>query len=279
MAIALKQGTNGNLARFLAADSLQIASVEPRVTTNNLVIGSLLTGGAEVVLGHAANADARVLKDLILDANIVGGAGAGTIGSGVGDYFTDVWVQAVNDNGPDNLAYGLRVSGTNAGAYSIGIDPSLLSNVTATDLMTGLDELDAAISAASGDQDTRLIENGVTLAAGDAVAVSTTASGQVTAANADSANLEPDFIGIAITGGTGDGATVNCTFKLIGQPATSGTGLTIGQAVYVPDLTVATTGEPPATTAPSGTGDLAMRVGWAIQATEIFIAPGPGIIV
>jgi hypothetical protein len=124
----------------------------------------------------------------------------------------------------------------------------LLSNVTATDLMTGLDELDAAISAASGDQDTRLIENGVTLAAGDAVAVSTTASGQVTAANADSANLEPDFIGIAITGGTGDGATVNCTFKLIGQPATS-------------------------------TGDLAMRVGWAIQATEIFIAPGPGIIV
>lgn len=279
MSIALKQGTNGNLARFLAADSLEIAAVEPRVTSNNLVIGATLSGAAKVVLGNATN-DSEVLKDLILSAgSLVGGAGVGSVGSSVSDYFSDVWILAVNDEGPNADAYGLRVNGTNAGAYGIGIDPSLLSNVTATDLMTGLDQLDAAVSAASGDQDTRLIENGVTLAAGDAVAVSTTASGQVTAANADAANLEPDFIGIAITGGTGDGATVNCTFKLIGQPATSGTGLTIGAAVYVPDLTVATTGEPPATTAPSGTGDLAQRVGWAIQATEIFIAPGPGIIV
>lgn len=279
MAIALKQGTSGQLARFASGDSLEVQALEPRNTGANLVIGATLASTFRVVLGHATNADTQVLKDLILDGSLVGGAGTGSLGSSVTDYFTAAWVQAVNDNGPDNAAYNLAASGTNAGAYSVGIDPSLLNNVTATDLMTGLDQLDAAVSAASGDQDTRPIENGVTLAAGDCVAVSTTTAGRVTAANADAANLEPDFIGIVLTGGTGDaGGTVNCTFKLIGQPATSGSGLTTGQAVYVPDLTVSTTGQPPATAAPTGTGDLVQRVGWAVDATEIFIAPGPGII-
>jgi hypothetical protein len=279
MAIALKQGTNGNLARFLSGDALEVQALEPRNTGANLVIGATLTSGQRVVLGHATNADTQVLKDLILDGSLVGGAGTGSIGSSVTDYFSAVWVAKAGAQ-PSLAAYALNEVGTNAGAYAIGIDNSTLNNVTtATNLQDGLEELDGAISGSSGDQDTRLIENGVTLAAGDCVAVSTTASGQVTAANADAANLEPDFIGICITGGTGDGATVNCTFKLIGQPATSGTGLTVGQAVYVPDLANPATGEPPSTTAPSGTGDLAMRVGWAIQATEIFIAPGPGIIV
>lgn len=80
----------------------------------------------------------------------VAGVGKVSIGSSVTDYLQALWLQAVNDNGPNLDAYRLNQSGANAGAYAIGINPSLLDNATATDLMTALDQLDAAISAATG---------------------------------------------------------------------------------------------------------------------------------
>jgi hypothetical protein len=274
MALALKQGTNGNLARFTTADAFDINVISARNTAAALTIGANLDSGQQVVLGNA-NADVSVLGDLVVAANINGGVGAGGVGSGVTDYFTAMWLLAVNDNGPDAAAYNLGASGTNAGAYGIGIDPTLLANVTATDLMTALDQLDAAIAGASVAQDTRAIENGVTIAAGDCVAVSLTASGRVTLADGAS-NNNPDFVGIAVTGGTGDaGGTVNCTFVLPGSPATvSGATFTVGQALYLP----VGGGGAPATTATTTVGDLWMWVGWAVTATEMFISPSTGIV-
>lgn len=82
----------------------------------------------------------------------IAGVGKVSIGSSVTDYLQALWLQAVNNNGPNADAYRLNASGTNAGAYSIGIDPSLLTHVSgsSTDLMTALDELDYAISSATG---------------------------------------------------------------------------------------------------------------------------------
>lgn len=274
MAIALKRGTSGDLAQFTTSDPLEINAINARNVAANITIGSNLNSGQQVVLGNA-NADTSVLGDLVVAANINGGAGTGSVGSGVTDYFSAMWLLAVNDNGPNADAYNLGASGTNAGAYSIGIDPSILANVTATDLMTALDELDAAVSASAVAQDTRPIESGVTIAAGDCVAQSLVTSGRVALGDAAS-NNNPDFIGIAVTGGTGDaGGTVNCTFVLIGNRATvSGATFTPGQALYLP----AGGGGPPTGTAPSTTGDLVKRVGWAHTATELYIEPAVGVV-
>jgi len=82
----------------------------------------------------------------------VAGVGKVSIGSSVTDYLQALWLQAVNDNSPNSDAYRLNASGTQAGAYAIGIDATLLTHVssTSTDLMTALDELDQAISSATG---------------------------------------------------------------------------------------------------------------------------------
>ncbi|MBD3261223.1 MAG: hypothetical protein GF334_05990, partial [Candidatus Altiarchaeales archaeon] len=82
-----------------------------------------------------------------LNTDMALGAGVVTIGSSATDYLAEAWLVAVNNNGPNLDAYNLVASGTNAGAYSIGVDASLLSSTTATDLMTALDDIDAAIAA------------------------------------------------------------------------------------------------------------------------------------
>ena len=117
------------------------------------------------------------------------------------------------------------------------------------------------------------IENTVTVTAGDVVAASTT-SGRVTQANGNN-NTNGRIIGIALNTGTGDaGGTVICRYALIGSRVTdSGATFTAGNALFVPDGT----GRPTAT-APSGTGDLVKRVGWAITSTEYVTDAGPSVV-
>jgi len=195
MAIALKlDTTTGQLARFVAADSIDVQSVTARNTAAALTIGSNLDAGQEVQIG-TTTADTRILGDLFVDGastvtvsetitgnfevqgdtnlGIAGGdtinlgasgAGAGTdtinlnsdlvlgvgtrtIGSSVTDYADQIWLDAVNTNGPNLAAYDLNASGTNAGAYAIGVDPALITSSTATDLMTMLVDMDTAISS------------------------------------------------------------------------------------------------------------------------------------
>lgn len=275
MAIALKQGSNGDLARFAAGDALDINVLSARDAAANMTVGANLNAGLQVVLGNSS-ADTSVLRDLLLARDLLPGAGAGSIGTGTSQYVDQAWLQAVNDNGPNADAYNLNASGTSAGAYSVGVDPSLVAQSSATDLMTMLANMSTAIAASSVSQDTLPIENGVTIAAGDAVALSITTSGRVNHAIAASgATQNSALVGVATTDGTGDaGGTVNCTFTLAGSAVdVFGASYTPGAAVYVP-----VAGGAPAGTAPSTTGQLVKRVGFATTATRIFIEPGPAIV-
>lgn len=276
MAIALKLGTSGNLQQFGAADSLDINTISARNTGADITIGANLASGQKVVLGNAS-ADASVLRDLYLTRDLILGAGDSKLGTGVADYASDIWLGKVNANGPNNAAYDLNASGTNAGAYAIGIDPTLLSNATATDLMTALDQLDAAITSAGTTHETLAIENGATVAVGNCVAASGTAAGRVTNAVAGS-NANGRFIGVCVSvtgGGVGNvGGTTTATFTKPGN-LTSVTGQTwsAGGALFIP----ATAG-PPTQTAPSATGDLVKRVGFAHSATDFIINCGPSVV-
>lgn len=188
MAIALKlDSTTEYLRQFEAADALQVQSVEARNASANLTIGDNLAATYELRLG-ASGRTVRVLGDLAVDgtetitstttangdvnlgdnsgdtinlgggtndtvnleADLVLGAGSVGIGSSVTDYLSGLWIQAVNDAGPDNDAYDLRANGTNAGAYGIGVDPSLIGSSSATDLMSMLNDMDDAISGGAG---------------------------------------------------------------------------------------------------------------------------------
>lgn len=131
----------------LIVDGSSTISVDETVVGTFTVEGDVNLGdgtGDTINLGGGTSDIVNLESDLVLGAGIVG------IGSSVTDYLSDLWLVAVNNNGPNNDAYNLRASGTNAGAYSIGVDPTGLTYITATDLQTALSELDAAIGAASG---------------------------------------------------------------------------------------------------------------------------------
>lgn len=134
------------------------------VSTNETITGTFTANG-DVNLGSGdgdtVNLGGGTSDTVNLEANLVLGAGTVDIGSSVTDYLGALWLVAVNDNGPDLAAYNLAASGTNAGAYAIGVDPSLITNSSSTDLMTMLDDLDAAIGASGGEtlQETYVIGN------------------------------------------------------------------------------------------------------------------------
>jgi hypothetical protein len=146
----LQLGKAGELVRVmgdLTVDGSEIVSTNETVTGTFTANGDVNLGsGDDTINIGQGGGDTVNLKE-----NLVVGAGLVSIGSSVTDYLSALWLVAVNDNGPDADAYNLAASGTNCGAYAIGINPDLLANVTATDLMTALDQLDAAITAAGAD--------------------------------------------------------------------------------------------------------------------------------
>lgn len=118
-----------------------------------------------------------------------------------------------------------------------------------------------------------VIVDGVTITAGDVVSQGTV-TGRATQGNANS-DTQAEFIGIALETGTGDTmGTVSVRVALPGGfVAISGASFTAGDALFMPDGT----GQP-TDTAPSGVGDVVLRVGWAHSATEFVIDPGPAVI-
>lgn len=275
MAIVLKLGSNGNLERLGTGDSLEINVISARTTSSAITIGANLDSDQKVSIG-SANVDTEVLRDLILARDILPGLGVGSLGTGVTQYVDQAWVQAVNDNGPDAVAYNLAAFGTSAGAYSIGIDASLIAQTSKTDLMSALADMSTAIAGASVAQDTLPIQNGVTIAVGDCVALSLSVSGRIAKADAVAGSEQnPELVGIAATGGTGDsGGTVTCTYTLLGQPAdVTGATYTPGTAVYVP-----VGGGIPVSTAPSTVGQLVLRAGWASTATRVILDAGTAVV-
>ncbi|RLE25307.1 MAG: hypothetical protein DRJ50_03155, partial [Actinobacteria bacterium] len=96
-----------------------------------------------------------------LNNNLTLGAIGGTqvsLGSGVLDYASEIWLDSAEGANSSNVspksAYDLSFSGLDAGAYAVGINPDLLTNISipagTEDLMTVLDLMDAAIGAAAG---------------------------------------------------------------------------------------------------------------------------------
>lgn len=121
------------------------------VTIDETITG-IFTANGNVNLGSGndtINIGGGAGDTINLLANLLPGAGTRTLGSSVTQYFDDIWLDAVNASGPALAAYGLNVAGTNAGAYAIGVDESLIGNSSSTDLMSMLNDLDAAISAGS----------------------------------------------------------------------------------------------------------------------------------
>lgn len=118
-----------------------------------------------------------------------------------------------------------------------------------------------------------VVESGVTITAGDCVAQGSVA-GRVTQANANN-DTQAEFVGIALETGTGDAmGTVSVRVALPSNFVTvSGASFTAGNALFLPDGT----GQP-TETAPSGTGDVVLRVGWAHSATEFVVDPGPAVV-
>jgi hypothetical protein len=275
MAIALKYGANGNLAQMLAADSLDAQSIEPRNVAADMTIGSNLNSGQKVILGNA-NADTQVLRDLLLARDILPGAGVGSLGSSTSQYVDEAWVAAVSGGTGGSAAYNLNATGSGvAGAYSIGVDPATIPNVTNADLQGALVQLGTAISGSSGDVVQLPPEDTLTINQGDCVGQSLTTSGRVALSNAVAgASQNPSFIGIAQDTVTGNaGGTNLSSIKLIGTETIPTETYSAGSALYIP-----VGGGHPTETAPSATGQLIRRVGWANTTTVMLLDPGTGVV-
>lgn len=120
-----------------------------------------------------------------------------------------------------------------------------------------------------------VIEDGVTITAGDTVAQSSV-SGRVTQMDA-SADTNAHFVGIALETGTGDGGgTISIRVALPGNfVSDSGASFTANTPIFAPDGT----GRPVGVgSSPTGVGDVLMRIGWAHSTTEYVIHPGPAFI-
>ena len=114
--------------------------------------------------------------------------GTAVLGLSASNYWSQIWgasAEGSTTSGPNVAAYDLTAVGTNAGAYAIGVNTALLTQTTpnTTDLMTTLDELDAAITAALGGLSTSLqdaYDNGetISLTAATPIVITSTGAGQ-----------------------------------------------------------------------------------------------------
>lgn len=115
------------------------------------------------------------------------------------------------------------------------------------------------------------IENTVTVTAGDVVASSTVA-GRCTQADANG-NANGNFLGIALNTATGNvGGTNVSRVACAGKVTDAGAAFAQG-AIFIDDGTGR-----PSSTAPSGSGDLVFRVGFAYSGTEYIIQCGEGTV-
>jgi len=117
------------------------------------------------------------------------------------------------------------------------------------------------------------IENGVPVAAGNCVGVSSTLGRVTNIVAVGAANAR--FVGVCTVGGTGDaGGTVLATFKVPGSVVTvSVASYTAGAALFLPS-----TAGPPTATAPTAAGSAVQRIGYAHSATDLLINPGVTVI-
>lgn len=191
------------------------------ITTNETVTGTFNANG-DVNLGNnsgdAVGLGGGTTDVVTLKSHLVMGAGLVRIGASVTDYALDLWLDAVNASGPALAAYNLNATGTNAGAYAIGVDDALLGNSTATDLMTVLDDLDAAITGGAASLQ-------ASYAVGNTIAV-TAANGIFDVSN----DTNTDTTTALRIGRAPSGSTAGLGVDIQMGANTTGVGLTVNQA-------------------------------------------------
>ena len=142
-------GTVEILGAFLV-DGSSTVSVNETVTGNFTVDGTVNLGNNA---GHTINLGGGTADTIAQNATVAPGAGLVSIGSSVSQYELALWLKSVggaSSGNPGLAAYNLQASGTNAGAYAIGVDRTRISQAqtTSTDLMDALADMSASISSA-----------------------------------------------------------------------------------------------------------------------------------
>jgi hypothetical protein len=234
------------------------------------------TGAAArtITVGNASSTEVEanaIRIDLNAGANgfQIDGAGASTIATSSGNLGLDAAAAELVFDDVGNS--GITLSQTS---------DRTLEETAAGEVFEGVTSIIGALNAladvqVTGPYQVKPIENGITIAAGDCVAQSSTTN-RVTLWNGDeAANLR--FLGIAVTGGTGNaGGTVLCKFALPGAYVTdSGASWAVGVALFGPEGT----GRPVVlASAPNDAGDAFKQLGWSNTATSMFLDPGPTVI-
>ena len=140
----------------------------------------------------------------------------------------------------------------------------------ATSIIGSLNNLADEIDNVGVDQFVTVnLATGVTTTVGSPLAFN--ASGEVQLADADSAGNPQKFAGIAREADTGPVAITMWT---------PGARCTDAGAAHTPGdpLSISATAGDLTSTAPTGTGTLVQRVGWALTATDFILDPGPPVI-
>lgn len=247
---------SGSLTRFIAADTLFIDKVQGIgaigtvsigdtaagvVTVENdaLIKGDLtVNGSASVAITANLNGNVNLgdgTGDIInlggggtdvvnLENDLVFGVAGPKLGSGIADYASEIWLataEGTNTSGTSAAAYNLQASSAAAGAYAVGINPALLTNIgipaNTDDLMTVLDLMDAAIGGAAvadtldGVINATVKDNNVTIPIGNEVIFSDGG-----AAAGDLLSVDRTFVGAGnaiavslVAGSTGSGLRVD----------------------------------------------------------------------
>lgn len=267
-------------ASSAGAEDLVLSSTNAGAGTGNVLVSADdeidLTSTGLMDLNAGANLDIDVTGTfdmLSTGAFSIDGTGSSNVSIATGDLTLDATAGELILQDTGNFASG-------AGTLSQTGDRDF-SQTAAGEVLNGATSLIGAINRIAEAMDLNgqaairdyVVENGVTITAGDTVAQGSV-SGRATQANANG-DAQAEFIGIALETGTGDvGGTVSVRVALPGNfVSVSGASFTAGNALFVPDGTGQPTG-----TAPSGTGDVVLRVGWAHSATEFVIDPGPAVV-
>lgn len=219
-------GGNPNLLSW-AANVLTLGVATDTVTIpgnldvdGTMTVSSTATYEGNVNLGNGGdiiNIGSGTSDTVNLNANLTVGAALVKIGSAPADRLAELWLdsaEGATTSGPNAAGYDLHASGTNAGAYAIGVDTSLLENIGSLtgvqDLMTVLDRIDAAVGGTSETLQ-EAYENGNTISvvSGDGtVSIATTTDGT------NALTLNSTTAGAALTvtaSGAGDAVFINRT--------------------------------------------------------------------
>lgn len=187
------------------------------------------------------------------------------------DYARADHVHPSNVSNTVALALGAASAGVSAGVARVDhVHPTNASNTlplghgtASAGVASGVSRVDHVHPVQGPSVEEIAITNGVTLAAGDAVAL---VSGRASKSDARAGSVVAGYVGQCLSGGTGDaGGTVKALVIVAGlAPAT---GLTPGAPVYLSTATIGVV----SSTAPSGLGALYQFVGTALDSTHFVV--------